>query len=169
MEQPAAPDPKTVTFVTDVGKVITEFLQGRTAEEALRDNAYLQVPPYEGAFDTIALAVQEFWRVGIVSRCGPTVQGMVETWLRHWKFFEHTGFDRRNLHFNTGQQQKVAVIQKEFGGATYFLDDTLEVLLPMSMVVRYRLLYGANGEQEVPAGILQVRDWRAVRQFIGLA
>jgi hypothetical protein len=163
-------DPKEVTFVTDVGKVMVEFLGGRPVRELLQTGAYLEAAPYDGAFETIGRAVQAFKCVGIVSRCRPVVQGMVENWLEHQRFYDITGFDRSNLYFTTECDAKADEVQKRFGGATYFLDDGMQVLLPMNGVVRHRMLFGPQGsDQALPPGISWVDNWHEANQYMGLA
>lgn len=164
-------DPETVTLILDVGKVITNFLDGMTVEQAKRNDAYLRVPPYEGAFRVIGEAVEVFGRVGIVSRCGPVVQEMVESWLQHHELYEKTGFDPRNQYFTRYCEDKAVIVEKEFGGATYFVDDGVHVLEPMANAVEHRLLYGAQKRTltALPRGIIRVHNWLEVEHYVGLA
>lgn len=55
--------------------------------------------------------------------------------LRHHRLYEETGFDPRNQYFTRYCEDKAVVVEKEFGGATYFVDDGLQVLVPMVNVV----------------------------------
>jgi len=164
-------DPREVIFVTDVGRVIVEFLQGRPVQELIRTGAYLAAEPYPGSFRVIRKAVQTFGCVGIVSRCNPVVQEMVENWLEHWNFYEETGFDRNNQHFTTTCEAKAQKVYDEFGNdTTYFLDDGMQVLLPMEGIVRHRILFGPQKAIPVlPSGVSWMDNWDETALFMGLA
>lgn len=162
-------DPKTVTFIIDIGKVVTNFLDGTTVAQAKVNDAYLDVLPYDDAFRVIGKAVKAFKVVGIVSRCGPVVQDMVETWLQHHRLYERTGFDIRNQYFTRRCAQKASAVQKHFGGATYFVDDGMQVLDPMAEIVDHRMLYGPQSAGfATPQGIVRVGNWLEVERYTGL-
>ena len=146
----------------DVGRVLispgdesspdTSFIGG-SPEDALR------TPPYSGMFETLPAVVEHFGgRVWIVSKCGAKVRARTLDWFAHHRFFERTGIDSANVRFCRERPQK-AYICAELG-ITHFVDDRLDVLEPMSGVVRSRYLFGPQRERPATvAGLHWVPDW----------
>jgi hypothetical protein len=147
----------------DIGRVIisdgegegdTSFLAGSEADA-------MHTPPMRDAFETIAELVDALeGRVWLVSKCGPSVQARTRRWLAHWRFHERTGLPSRQVRFCRQRHEKAPICAELGLGA--FVDDRTDVLAPMAGLVPWRFLYGPQ-RRGIPADVIWVRDWNAVR------
>jgi len=156
----------------DFGKVImcptiegvndTRFL-GCTLDDAM------QTPAAPGAISAIAELVELFeGGVWIVSKCGPSVEKKSRAWLEHNRFYEQTGLSRENLRFCLKRHDKAPICKKL--GIDNFIDDRLDVLLPMQGHVRRLLLFGEQAPSlRIPHWAQSVANWREVRTALGLS
>lgn len=158
-----------VYFGFDFGRVVTEFLLGRTAEQAEKN--FLDVKPYPFAFEAIATIVEATsGRTFCVSYCKSKVESMTRRWLTHHKFYDVTGFRPEMLAFTQDYTQKAdEALSITNGKATHFVDDKLVILDPMRGRLPNLQLFGEQPEnQVVPAGIERVANWPAVVERLGL-
>jgi len=138
------------------GKEDTSFLGGSDA------NA-METPPSPGAFEVIRELV-EFYegRVWLVSKCGPRIQRRSRDWLRHQRFYEQTGLDRKNLRFCLKRPDK-AIHCRQLQ-LTHFVDDRLDVLRHLRGVTPNRFLFGHQKPKvQIPDWVTPVTDWAEVR------
>lgn len=160
------------TLGIDIGRVIihgdgpdTSFLQAT-------DEASLSAPAMEGAFDAIGRLVGLFdGHVWLVSKCGPRIAERSLRWLDHHRFWEVTGVARAQVRFCRQRKEKAGICLDL--GIGWFVDDRLDVLLPMAGIVPYRFLFGATQAPDgavypaptwasAEAGIMATRDeWEA--------
>ena len=147
----------------DIGRVIiegdgpdTNFIGG-SEEEAMR------APAMGGALDSLARLTRHFERrVWLVSKCGKKVEGRSRAWLEKKHFFDRTGIPRNNLRFCKDRRAKTPICQEL--GIDVFIDDRLDVLLPMAGIVPHRILFGAT-ESPSP-GIHAARTWEIAEELI---
>jgi hypothetical protein len=153
----------------DVGRVIVDFLAGRSA--AIAEHDFLDVPPAPLAFQVIGDCVRQHGagKIFIISRCGDTVRDMTRRWLVHQDFYAATGFLVENLHFTYRCEEKAEVARNLPGGPlSHFVDDGMAVLSSMHDVT-HRLLFGPQPAAFVPpAGITMVPSWEALRPRLNL-
>jgi len=126
----------------DIGRVIidgssgsgdTSFFSGDTA-------AMLRTPAVPGAFEAIARLVPRFGgRAWLVSKCGPRVQRRSLEWLRHHRFFEHTGIAEGNVRFCLRRPEKA--IHCADLAITHFVDDKPDVIAAIEPVVAHPYLF----------------------------
>ena len=147
----------------DIGRVIiegdgpdTNFIGG-SEEEAMR------APAMGGALDSLARLTSHFERrVWLVSKCGKKVEGRSRAWLEKQKFFDRTNIPRPNLKFCKERRDKARICEEL--GIDVFIDDRLDVLLPMGGIVAHRILFGAT-ESPSP-GIHAARTWAIAEELI---
>lgn len=140
----------------DIGRVIihgdgpdTSFVGG-TEDQAMR------APAMEGAFAALARLCARFdRRVWLVSKCGKRVEERSRRWLAHHRFFAETGIPEENLVFCRERNLKAPICRDLAIGT--FVDDRVDVLVPMEGIVRNRLLFGASASDV--AGIVPVPTW----------
>lgn len=153
----------------DFGKVILGALRGGEDDTPFLGTSFeeaMESPPSESAIDSVAKLVQRFdGRVWIVSKCGPSVEKKTRGWLDHHRFYEQTGLRRQNLEFCRQRIDKAAICQRL--GITHFVDDRLDVLMPMVGIVANLYLFGEQPDGlETPDDAVAVKDWDAVlREF----
>ena len=155
--------PASPRLGVDIGRVIihgdgpdTSFIGG-TDEDAMR------APPMEGAFAALGRLCALFsGQVWLVSKCGPRIEARSRAWLAERRFFEETGIPRENLEFCRERPLKAKICHRL--GVGFFVDDRLDVLLPMAGVVPHRFLFGAASCDH--AGITAVPTWRAAEAAI---
>ena len=139
----------------DESKPDTSFIGG-SLEDALR------TPPYEGMFDVVPALVQRFGgQVWIVSKCGQRIQDRTLQWFERHRFYERTGIDRRNVRFCLRRPDK-AIHCRELG-ITHFIDDRVDVLMPMRSLVPNLYLFGPQRGPR-PPGMRHVAGWADVAQ-----
>ncbi|AKU98979.1 hypothetical protein AKJ09_05643 [Labilithrix luteola] len=148
----------------DIGRVIihgdgpdTSFIQARDDETAMR------APAVDGAIDALARLTLRFdGAVWLVSKCGPRIEGLSRRWLAHHGFFERTGISPAQLRFCRERREKAGICLKL--GVTMFVDDRLDVLLPMAGVVEHRFLFGVHASSDPT--VTPVPTWRATEAAI---
>lgn len=148
----------------DIGRVIiqgdgpdTNFIGG-SEDEAMR------APAMEGVVEALALLVEQFRpeNVWIVSKCGPRIEARSRAWLDRRRFFESTGIPRANIRFCKQRRDKAKICLDL--GIGYFVDDRVDVLVPMAGIVPHRFLFGATSSRE--PGIVAVPTWAAAEAAI---
>lgn len=140
----------------DIGRVIiegdgpdTSFIGG-TEEQAMR------APEMTGAFAALARLCALFERrVWLVSKCGKRIEERSRRWLEQRGFFDVTGIPRPNLVFCRERWMKASICRDL--GIGWFVDDRVDVLMPMAVIVPHRFLFGAMTSSV--AGITAVPTW----------
>ena len=140
----------------DIGRVIihgdgpdTSFIGG-SEEQAMR------APPMDGAFAALARLCTTFERrVWLVSKCGERIAQRSRRWLAQRGFFQATGIPEDNLVFCRERTMKAPICRDLAIG--WFVDDRVDVLVPMDGMVRHRFLFG-SATSNVP-GIVPVPTW----------
>ena len=147
----------------DIGRVIihgdgpdTNFIGGT-------DEAAMSAPAMEGGFEALARLRARFeGRVWIVSKCGPRIEARSRAWLERHEFFQITGILRQNLRFCRNRKDKAPIC--EGLGIDFFVDDRIDVLLPMAGIVPNRFLFGAATSPE--PGITPAPTWAVAEAAI---
>jgi hypothetical protein len=147
----------------DIGRVIihgdgpdTSFIGG-TEDQAMR------APPMEGAFAALARLCQLFaGRVWLVSKCGKRIEERSRRWLGRHDFFGATGIPPGNLVFCRERSMKAPICRDL--GIGWFVDDRVDVLVPMTGIVRHRFLFG-SARSTVP-GVVAVPTWNVAERAI---
>src|SRR5262245_43227688 len=130
------------TLGIDIGRVIIHGDGPDTSFIGATDDDALKAPPMSGAFEAIGRLVPLFeGRVWLVSKCGPRIAGRSLGWLDHHRFWETTGVAREHVRFCRQRKEKAGICIDL--GIGWFVDDRLDVLIPMEGVVRHRFLFGA--------------------------
>jgi len=154
----------------DIGRVIIGAASASgTADTSFlscSDEAALETPASDGAFDAIAELTQAFaGRVWLVSKCGPRIQQLTRRWLRRQSFHERTGVREDRLRFCLKRPEKrdhCAAI-----GATHFVDDRLDVLKHLMGLVPHLFWFGYQPTTAIaPEWANPVRDWSQTRVAI---
>lgn len=148
----------------DIGRVIihgdgpdTSFIQARD------DEAAMQAPAVDGAIDALARLTRRFeGAVWLVSKCGPRIEALSRRWLNHHGFFDKTGISPAQLRFCRERREKAGICLKL--GVTMFVDDRVDVLVPMAGIVAHRFLFGASSSSDPT--ITAVRTWQATEAAI---
>lgn len=109
----------------DIGGVIISPTDENSDTSFFSKN-YLKTPAFEGAFESIRQLVAAGCVVHLVSKCGESVEGKSRKWLATHQFYEITGVSPEAVHFCRERAGKAAICVNI--GATYFVDDRLEVL-----------------------------------------
>jgi hypothetical protein len=151
------------TLGIDIGRVIihgdgpdTSFI-GATDEDALK------APAMAGAFEAIGRLVPRFeGRVWLVSKCGPRIAERSLRWLDHHRFWEATGVAREQVRFCRQRKEKAGICLDL--GIGWFVDDRLDVLVPMEGVVPHRFLFGASYATD--PSVYPVPTWAAAEAGI---
>jgi hypothetical protein len=147
----------------DIGRVIihgdgpdTNFIGGSDADA-------LHAPPMEGVLEALTRLCARFaGRVWIVSKCGPRIEARSRAWLRAHRFFETTGIPHKNIRFCKNRKDKAPICLDL--GIDFFVDDRLDVLLPMAAIVPHRFLFGASSSPQ--QGIVPVPTWAVAEAAI---
>lgn len=145
------------------GKADTSFL-GSTLEDAMSS------PATPGAISSLRTLVDSFeQRVWIVSKCGPSVQRKTLAWLAYHEIYEKTGLRKDRVRFCRARREKAPICEDL--GITHFVDDRLDVLLPMEGIVPHRFLFGEQGAEgaRVPDSVTPVFDWAETVRKIELS
>ena len=117
----------------------------------------------EGAFASIERLVDLFGgRVWLVSKCGPRVAERSRRWLEHHGFWKATGVAREHLRF-CRERRETAGICLELGIGR-FVDDRLDVLVPMAGIVPHRFLFGASWSRD--PSVYAVPTWEAAEALV---
>lgn len=150
------------TLGVDIGRVIIHgdgFLCGLGAQ--LRaggsDDDAMAAPAMDGAIESLFRLTNLFGpsRVWIVSKCGPRIQQRSRLWLARHRFFERTGIPREHLRFCRERNEKAPICLEL--GVDVFVDDRLDVLVPMAGIVEHRFLFGASSSPD--RGVVAVPTW----------
>lgn len=146
----------------DFGKVIMGAVQNGVADTSFLGASFsdaMKSPPTEGAFESIASLAKCFRsEVWIVSKCGPSVEKKTRAWLDHNRFYERTGVLKANIRFCRERSAKAAICEEL--GISHFVDDRIDVLLPMVGVVSNLYLFGEQpSSAHRRTSITPVRNW----------
>lgn len=146
------------TLGIDIGRVIIDGDGPDTSFLRATDDDALEAPAMSGAFEAIARLVPLFERrVWLVSKCGHRIAKRSLRWLDHHRFWEATGVARGQVRFCRRRHEKAGICRElEIG---WFVDDRLDVLVPMEGVVTHRFLFGARYASDPT--VYPVPDWRA--------
>ena len=147
----------------DIGRVIihgdgpdTNFIGGSDAD-AMRAFAV------DGVIEALTRLSARFGgRVWIVSKCGPRIEARSRAWLDGHRFFETTGIPRQQIRFCRNRKDKAPICLDL--GIDYFVDDRIDVLLPMMGIVAHRCLFGAATSPE--PGIIPAPTWAVAEAAI---
>ena len=147
----------------DIGRVIidgdgpdTSFIGGTDADA-------MRVPPMAGAFAALARLRARFdGLVWIVSKCGPRIEARSRAWLERQRFFETTGILRHNLRFCRNRRDKTPICEEL--GIAFFVDDRLDVLVPMAGIVAHRFLFGVSSSSD--PSVRPVATWAVAESAI---
>lgn len=154
---------KEIRLGVDIGRVIiqgdgpdTNFIGG-SEDEAMR------APAMDGVLESLDYLARRFdGRVWIVSKCGPRIEARSRAWLDRHRVFEATGIPRENIRFCRQRKDKALICLDLAIG--FFVDDRVDVLVPMAGVVEHRFLFGAVSSSE--PGIVPVPTWAATETAI---
>jgi hypothetical protein len=147
----------------DIGRVIihgdgpdTSFIGG-SDEDAMR------APPMDGVFDALRRLRARFGgRVWLVSKCGARIEARSRAWLAGTRFFETTGIPPEQLRFCKNRKDKAPICLEL--GLDFFVDDRIDVLVPMAGIVPNRFLFGADSSPD--EGVTPVPTWSAAEAAI---
>jgi hypothetical protein len=147
----------------DIGRVIihgdgpdTNFIGGSDADA-------MDAPPMAGVLEALARLCARFeGRVWIVSKCGPRIEARSRAWLRAHRFFETTAIPHKNIRFCKSRKEKAPICLDL--GIDFFVDDRIDVLLPMAAIVAHRFLFGAASSPQ--QGIVPVPTWAVAEAAI---
>jgi hypothetical protein len=147
----------------DIGRVIihgdgpdTSFIGGSDADA-------MRAPAMEGVFDALRRLRARFeGRVWLVSKCGPRIELRSRAWLAGTRFFETTGIPGDNLRFCRNRKDKAPICLEL--GIDFFVDDRIDVLVPMVGTVAHRFLFGALTSPD--HGVTPVPTWAAAEAAI---
>lgn len=147
----------------DIGRVIINGDGPDTSFLSASDDDAMAAPAMDGVIASLTRLTRLFeGRVWIVSKCGPRIQERSRAWLAHHRFFELTGIPKNQIRFCRKRHEK-APICLELGIGT-FVDDRLDVLLPMAGIVEHRFLFGASTSPD--RGVVAVPTWAAAEAAI---
>lgn len=121
----------------DIGGVIISRTNDGTDTSFFGAN-YLKSAAVAGAYGHIANIAKAGFEVHLVSKCGPNTERKSKEWLAHHDFYGITSVSPENVHFCRERKDK-AIICRDIG-ATYFVDDRLEVLSYLE-TVEHRYLF----------------------------
>jgi hypothetical protein len=154
----------------DIGRVLmaptgedggadTSFLSGS-------DEAALETPPSEGAFDVVReLVSRTGGAVWLVSKAGPRIEALTQRWLRAQRFHELTGVRHDRVKFCRERADKAGIADRL--DLNVFIDDRLDVLQHLRPVVPRLFLFGHQRRGTVvPDWLTHVLDWSEARAAI---
>lgn len=128
---------------------------------------FINAQPYQQALHVVPLLAERFHMVVVTARDVEVLEEFTHQWLQ-----EYFSGLYREVHF-TGQynlngktRTKREVLAQI--GAKYLIDDSLKNCLEAVSIGATGLLFGEypwNSAEEVPAGIMRVRDWHAVEEY----
>lgn len=145
----------------DIGRVLISAGEGPgdTSFLGSTEDASMATPPMPGAFAAVAALVEAFeGRVHLVSKCGTNVERRSLRWLARHRFHEETGLLARHVHFCRERREKAGIALRL--GLDAFVDDRVDVLLPMAGTVALRVLFGPQ-TRLAPPGLVHAVDWAA--------
>ncbi|MBI3162166.1 MAG: hypothetical protein HYZ23_06635 [Chloroflexi bacterium] len=155
----------------DIGNVLTQ----RDTDVAPFGKDYLNVPAYEGTFESVGKLVEWFGGTNIflVSKCSMLNQRMSREWLFHRNFFKTTGVPFENLYFCEKRHQKRIIAEEH--RLNYFIDDRWSVLRHLDDLDLMNKLYLFNPFPEEKSAfeseytgekILMVESWAEIIHHI---
>lgn len=151
------------TLGIDIGRVIIHGDGPDTSFIGATDDDAMRAPEMAGALEAIGRLVPLFdGHVWLVSKCGPRIAERSLRWLDHHRFWETTGVARERVRFCRQRKEKAGICREL--GIGWFVDDRLDVLVPMEGVVRHRFLFGAS-YAAAPA-VYPVPDWTTAEACI---
>jgi hypothetical protein len=78
--------------------------------------------------------------------------------LKYWDFYTTTGFERGDLRFCLERHEKARICKQV--KINHFIDDRLDVLEPMTGIVKNLYLFGEQ-TTVIPDWVEHVPDWRS--------
>lgn len=151
------------TLGVDIGRVIIHGDGPDTSFLNASDEDAMKAPPMDGVFEALTRLTALFeGRVWIVSKCGPRIQQRSRDWLAEHRFFETTGIPRHQIRFCRKRHEKAPICLEL--GIGLFVDDRLDVLVPMAGIVEHRFLFGASSSPD--RGVVAVPTWAAAEAAI---
>ncbi len=135
------------------------------------DTSFLGVPlelamralPIDGAVEALgALVERTAGRVHLVSKCGPSVEKKTLAWLAHHRIYERTGLEQTQVHFCRERPEKARIAVRL--GLRAFVDDRLDVLLPMVPLGMTLVQFGAT--EQTATGIFAAPDWSTAQRIL---
>lgn len=157
----------------DLGGVIAPKMTQRQVTDG---EFSLEPGPEEGAFETVAKLVKKLGakKCYIISRVSSDAKAdAAHDWLRHWGFFEKTGFLEANVIVYVGDRQQKAEHVRVLG-INVMVDDRYEVLSSMDQGVKLVAFRPDPLEQNQFAYQMKMRlvrnciDWRQIEHYFGL-
>ena len=145
----------------DVGGVLIDRITADGSDTSFFSDRFLETPPVQGAFDTLARLSRERFgpRICIVSKCGPRTEEKTRLWLAHHKLLDALGLDVEALHFCRARKDKAPICKRL--GVSHFIDDRMEVLMHLKSV-RHRFLFGPQEAGVNANGVKRVEGWSDV-------
>ena len=131
------------------------------------DTSFLGVPlaeamnarPIDGAIEALAVLFEHTaGHLYLVSKCGPSVEKKTLAWLDHHRVYARTGLLPSRVHFCRERPEKARIAARL--GLRAFVDDRLDVLLPMRPLGMKLVHFGASDTDARTEGILAAPDWR---------
>lgn len=150
----------------DVGGVL---MQGGTSTDGEEDtifspDSYTRTPAMPGMVAALCELGQS-WEVFIVSKCGPKIEGRTREWFVANDFTARTGIPVDRWRFCRRRPQKAVIAAELSLGA--FVDDRLDVLLPMEGIVPTLIVFGDRApEDQVPSWIQPAPTWDAAMRIL---
>lgn len=149
-------NPSLPTLGVDIGRVIIHGDGPDTSFLSATDEAALRAPAMDGAFASLARLRARFeGRVWLISKCGPRIAARSRAWLEHHCFFDATGIDPAQIRFCKERRQKAGICLDL--GIGFFIDDRLDVLVPMAGIVAHRFQFGATEARD--PGVVPTPTW----------
>ena len=150
----------------DIGRVIIHGDGPDTSFVGGSDEDAMRTPAIDGAFEALGRLCARFeGRVWLVSKCGKRVEERSRRWLQEHRFFDTTGVSADNLVFCRERGMKAGICRDL--GIGWFVDDRVDVLVPMAGIVAHRFLFGAAAT-DVP-GLVAVATWAEAEAAIAMA
>lgn len=142
----------------DVGGVIMKALPGQNVA-AFTDQQIVAIPEVKGAIKAVAALVKKYGNenIFIISKCREVTEAVILRWMEAHRFFEITGFNKKNLRFCRDRADK-APIAREWR-LTDFVDDRPNVLVHMKGVERLYLFTDANKKDLDVPGLIDTASW----------
>jgi len=161
--------PETLNPVlgVDVGGVLMERMND-DADTSFFGANYLLTTAVADAFASLKLLSSRGYRTYLVSKCGRATEEKTRHWLQYHEFFEQTGIPPENVRFCRKRQEKAQICADL--GATYFIDDRLEVLSYLTDVPYLYLFNPDESELRQFVSILprvtRVSSWKQVTALL---
>lgn len=142
----------------DIGGVLMDKANDDSDTSFFGPN-YLLTAAVADAFTSIRTLSNSGYNIYLVSKCGKTTEEKTRHWLEHHHFFEEAAVAPQNIRFCRKRNEKAQLCAEI--GATYFIDDRLEVLSYLTNVPNLYLFNADEREvQQFSSALTRVtRVW----------